>query len=103
VADRLDAKGLFAPGIRPGPAAARLLEIGSITRTITLGGAVFDADGRAATDERTRVIVQAGGVNLLFDARGGMIRLEEIDGARMLEAMQEAFLTPAHRELIHPD
>jgi hypothetical protein len=83
--------------------AERLLAVGSISRTVTLGGAVFDADGRRATDERTRVIVQSAGANLLFEARDGMIRLEEIDGARMLEAMKEAFLTPAHRELIHPD
>ena len=84
-------RGLLTPGYLPGPQLERLLRMGGMARTITLGSIRYAADGDGVTHHREVVIAQAGGAQLDFEADEDSLSLTEIKGEDILRRLREVF------------
>lgn len=91
---RLTEQGVVQAGFLPGPQLARLLHMGVITRTITLGHTRFSADGKASARQQHAVLAQAGGVNLLFTGDRSAFAIREVHAPEMLSLLAQLW-TPA--------
>lgn len=83
IVQQLVARGVLVQGLLPGAALTRLLEMGGMTRTVTLGCGRLDDSGTA----RLATFVQAGGANLLMRAENGRLLLKEVQGGEMVHAI----------------
>lgn len=77
-------RGVLAAGLRPGPALARLLLMGSFARTVSLGGGPI---GPGVGAPRVAVVAQAGGTNLLFEATADRVSLREARASEMARSI----------------
>jgi len=84
-------RGVLVQGYRPGPQLERLLRMGGMARTVTMGRVRFTPDGDGVRSTHTAVLAQAGGTNLLFAGRRDAVSLAEVDAAEMLEQMREVY------------
>ena len=84
-------RGVLVPGYRPGPQLERVLRMGGMARTVTLGRVRYTSDGAGVQGAQTAVLVQAGRTNLLFEGDGGAVSLSEVNAVGMLKSLQEVY------------
>ncbi|HNW91612.1 MAG TPA: hypothetical protein PKM88_01750 [bacterium] len=87
-------QGVLQANGAPGEQLARLLRMGVLARTITLGHTRFSADGKASERQQHAVLAQTGGTNLLFTGDRNVFAIREVQAMEMLNLLAQLW-TPA--------